>query len=50
LKVFFYIDKDILEDATMDHVNNITLSYTFFKTGEDSPDEDAVKTTAVIAK
>mmetsp|Transcript_6604 Transcript_6604/g.15152 ORF Transcript_6604/g.15152 Transcript_6604/m.15152 type:complete len:245 (-) Transcript_6604:80-814(-) len=35
MPVFFFIDKDILSDPAMDHVNNITLSYTFFKTGED---------------
>jgi len=35
MPVFFFIDKDIMNDPAMDHVNNITLSYTFFKTGED---------------
>ena len=34
-QVFFFIDKEILADPAMDHVNNITLSYTFFKTGDD---------------
>mmetsp|Transcript_42185 Transcript_42185/g.54328 ORF Transcript_42185/g.54328 Transcript_42185/m.54328 type:complete len:89 (+) Transcript_42185:506-772(+) len=37
---FFFIDKDILEDSAMDHVNNITLSYTFFKTGQDEEEEE----------
>jgi len=40
MPVFFFIDKDILEDSAMDHVNNITLSYTFFKTGQDEEEEE----------
>lgn len=31
MPVFFFIDPDILDDPSMDGVNNITLSYTFFK-------------------
>jgi cytochrome c oxidase assembly protein subunit 11 len=34
-QVFFYIDPEFLEDPAMDGVNNIVLSYTFFKCGED---------------
>lgn len=39
MPVFFFIDKDILLDPAMDHVNNITLSYTFFKTEGDEEEE-----------
>lgn len=41
MPVFFFIDKEILEDPAMHHVNHITLSYTFFKTGEDGPSEES---------
>lgn len=40
MPVFFFIDPEICDDPTMRHVNNITLSYTFFKT--DDVDEDDV--------
>ena len=36
MPVFFYIDPEFLDDPAMDGVNNITLSYTFFKCGEDN--------------
>ena len=32
--VFFYIDPLFLEDPAMDGVKSLTLSYTFFRTGE----------------
>ncbi len=35
MPVFFFIDPEILEDPALKNVNRITLSYTFFKTGED---------------
>ncbi len=37
----FVVDKAILNDPAMDHVNNITLSYTFFRTGDDGPVAEA---------
>ena len=40
MPVFFFVDKDIMKDAAMDHVNNITLSYTFFMTDGGEEDED----------
>jgi len=40
MPVFFFIDKEILNDPAMDHVNNVTLSYTFFKTGDDSEEDE----------
>ena len=39
MPVFFFIDPDFLKDPAMDSVNLITLSYTFFKTGDDDDDE-----------
>lgn len=39
MPVFFFLDPEMLDDPTMDSVNNITLSYTFFQTAE----EDAVE-------
>lgn len=35
MPVFFFIDPEIVDDPAMENVNNITLSYTFFKTGEE---------------
>ena len=34
MPVFFYIDPEIVDDPAMRNVSNITLSYTFFKTGQ----------------
>lgn len=44
MPVFFYIDPEFANDPAMDSVNTITLSYTFFKTGEEDeePVEDAI--------
>lgn len=35
MPVFFYIDPDIVNDPSMENTTNITLSYTFFKTGDE---------------
>jgi len=35
MPVFFFIDPEIVDDPAMESVNHITLSYTFFKTGEE---------------
>ena len=35
MPVFFFIDPEMLLDPSLCNVNNIILSYTFFKTGED---------------
>jgi Cytochrome c oxidase assembly protein CtaG/Cox11 len=44
MPVFFFLDPEMLDDPAMDNVSDITLSYTFFKTGEEVPvleaDED----------
>jgi cytochrome c oxidase assembly protein subunit 11 len=34
MPVFFYIDPSFLQDPAMDGVKSLTLSYTFFRTGE----------------
>ena len=39
MPVFFFLDPEMLDDPTMDNVNNVTLSYTFFQTAE----EDAIE-------
>jgi cytochrome c oxidase assembly protein subunit 11 len=43
LPVFFYIDPEFASDPNMDNVHDITLSYTFFKTGEEAPVKRPVK-------
>ncbi|TYG98136.1 hypothetical protein ES288_A10G093300v1 [Gossypium darwinii] len=35
MKVFFYIDPEFETDAQMDGINNLILSYTFFKVSEE---------------
>lgn len=35
LQVFFYIDPEFETDPRMDGINNLILSYTFFKVSED---------------
>lgn len=49
MPVFFFIDKEILNDPAMDHVNNVTLSYTFFKTGDDSEEDEDEDEGEVVA-
>ena len=36
MPVFFLLDPDMENDESLSGVNNITLSYTFFKTGDES--------------
>lgn len=47
MPVFFFIDPDFATDPAMENVTNITLSYTFFKTGDEKvePETTPVKTT-----
>ena len=40
MPVFFFIDPEIMDDPQLKHVNNVTLSYTFFQTDMDYDDED----------
>ena len=40
MPVFFFLDPEMLEDPTMDNVNNVTLSYTFFQTAEEEALEE----------
>jgi cytochrome c oxidase assembly protein subunit 11 len=39
MPVFFYLDPEILKDPATVNTTNITLAYTFFKTGDESEDE-----------
>lgn len=39
MPVFFFIDPDVMKDPAMKDVKNITLSYTFFKTGDEKDEE-----------
>jgi cytochrome c oxidase assembly protein subunit 11 len=39
MPVFFFIDPDICDDPFMRNINNITLSYTFFKTDDVNEEE-----------
>ena len=45
MPVFFFIDPEILNDPALSSINNIILSYTFFKTGEEE-----VESTKPVAK
>ena len=40
MPVFFYIDPEFAVDPRMQGIENITLSYTFFKVNEDDDDDD----------
>ena len=40
MPVFFFIDPEIIDDPAMESTTSITLSYTFFKTGEEEIDKD----------
>ena len=51
MPVFFYIDPEFANDPAMDAVTCITLSYTFFKTGEEDVEvvEDEEAVTPILA-
>lgn len=54
MPVFFYIDPEFSKDPAMDAVTDITLSYTFFKTGEEEvepveDEEDDVVVSPVVS-
>jgi cytochrome c oxidase assembly protein subunit 11 len=40
MPVFFFVDPEIALDPSMENLTYITLSYTFFKTGEEEPEKD----------
>jgi len=40
MPVFFFIDPEIMDDPGLKHVNNVTLSYTFFQTDMDDEEDD----------
>lgn len=50
MPVFFFIDPEMVEDPAMEGVTNITLSYTFFKTGEELPDDEDYKNKKISDK
>jgi len=40
MPVFFYLDPEIYEDEQLRGLKNVTLSYTFFDTGEEEDDDE----------
>lgn len=53
MPVFFYLDPELTTDPACENMTNITLSYTFFKTGdesEDQTDEGVVSLAEVLQK
>jgi len=40
MPVFYFIDPEMLDDPQVSYVTDVTLSYTFFPTGEDDDDDD----------
>jgi len=50
MPVFFFIDPEIVDDPAMENVSNITLSYTFFKTGEEEEEKMEKKDKGVLKK
>lgn len=46
MPVFFFLDPELLADPSMDNVHDITLSYTFFNTGEEEVEEQFEKAKA----
>ena len=46
MPVFFYLDPEIYDDDQLQGLGSVTLSYTFFDTGEEDDDdveEDEIK-------
>jgi cytochrome c oxidase assembly protein subunit 11 len=40
MPVFFFIDPEMLDDAQVSYITDVTLSYTFFQTDEDDDEDD----------
>jgi cytochrome c oxidase assembly protein subunit 11 len=49
--VFFFIDRDLVDDPTLDNIDDVVLSYTFFRARRndrghavfDAPEKDVIK-------
>ncbi|KAF8111533.1 hypothetical protein N665_0074s0063 [Sinapis alba] len=50
MPVFFYIDPEFETDPRMDGINNLILSYTFFKVSEENTTDSADKNSSVPAQ
>lgn len=50
MPVLFVIDPKFLEDPQLKRCNNITLSYSFFKTGDDLDDEDEAANISLLER
>lgn len=48
MPVFFYIDPEFATDSRMKGINNLTLSYTFFKVAEEEVKEEAPVVAGVV--
>ena len=49
MPVFFYIDPAIFDNPSTEDVHSITLSYTFFKTGDESKEANSNTVSSDIA-
>lgn len=47
MPVFFFVDPEFVNDPAMDNVNHITLSYTFFKTGEEDAEPSSSSNSSI---
>ena len=43
MPIFFYLDPALLDDPSTEDATNVTLAYTFFKTGDERDDQEGDK-------